>query len=148
MNKTLTNTYRSTTHMKSGIMLIVKIKPCYSSTASISALRDQGHCQLTTRRTKKAECPAHKWVKVTAVAHHYNLLSGVRIFRDVLQQEEHRLSSCDLRTSTKNKRQLEPEYFNIQYGLSHICISSTFGMGCEETPRVNLRIFEKLAFHA
>lgn len=78
---------------------------CYSSTASISALRDQGHCQLTRRRTKKAECPAHKGVKVTAVAHHYNLLPVVQIFRDILQQEEHRLGSCDLRTSTKNKSQ-------------------------------------------
>lgn len=89
----------------------MKIKLCYSS--SISALRDQGHCQLTRRRTKKAECPAHKGVKVTAVAHHYNLLPSVQIFRDVLQQEEHGLGSCDLRTSTKNKRQLEPEPFKI-----------------------------------
>lgn len=128
-----------------------KIKLCYSSSTIISALRDQGHSQLTRRHTKKAECPAHKGVQVTAVAHHYDLLPVVQIFRDVLKQEKHRLHSCDLKTLTKSKRQLEPERFNMRYRLSHtfpICICSSFGMRCKETPRVSLRIFEKLAFRA
>lgn len=123
-------------------------EPGYSSSACIPALRDQGRCQLTRRHTKKAECPAHKGVKVTAVAHHYDLLPVVQIFGDVLQQEEHRLGSCDLRTSTKNKIQPEPEHFNMRYGLSHtlpIWICSSFGTRGEDT-RVNRRTFEKLPF--
>lgn len=131
----------------------VKKKLCYSFTTSITELRDQGHSQLTRRRTEKAECPAHEGVKVTAVTHHYNLLSSVQILRDVLQQEEHRLGPCDLRTLTKNKRQHEPEHFNMWYGygLSHTrlsCICSIFGTRCKETPDVNRRIFEKMAFWA
>lgn len=101
------NNRSAITHMKSSLFLRVWNKKLgYSSAACISALRDQGRCQLIRRHTKKAECPTHKGVKVTAVTHHYDLLPVVQIFWDVLQQEEHRLCSCDLRNQQRTKHNL------------------------------------------
>lgn len=54
--------------------------------------------------TEEAEGPPHQWVQVTAVASGHRLLRPVKLFRRVLDQEQHRLRDCDLGGKKQRQR--------------------------------------------